>query len=136
MKLFKVLLSCFIITFCLSAFVVVAAKEVVGLVGIYLPARSGIYTTLDINPINKTDSTNQTLETIYSAHNIEGRVALCLTPTSTSCVGENNWVTVLNGQTKTLANSNQPGYFRLQLKTVNVQLFSKTEYQGYWYWKQ
>lgn len=135
MKLFKGLLTIFVVTFCLSSIIVSAATEYHWLIGVSIPKWSGKVSFPTNRAVVKSDSTKQTLKTTYTSHGVKARVQLCLNSAGTSCAGDYTWVEVPTGSTKTMTNGNQVGNFKLQLMTVYWQGGS-TEYHGEWAYQQ
>lgn len=71
MRLFKGILTIFIITFCLSSIIVSAATECHWLMGVTVP-KWGEKTAFPTNyAVNKQDSTKQTLLTTYTNHAVK-----------------------------------------------------------------
>lgn len=139
MRNIKIFLCIFLASVCIN-FVSVQGTEIHTFIAIKIPALAKKYTS-DVT-ITKQTSTKQYIYTKDSAdvvtgkkHSISARIIPCLNSSKdATCTGENAWVVATTGSKVALTNSNQPGYFKLQLKTTSTQAF-ETEYWGTWYYE-
>ena len=131
MKLFKNLLTIFIVTFCLSAAVVKGAAEYHWLINGTVPRGGGKATFPEKYAKIKVDSTKQTLKTTNTNHAVKARIQMCINSGGSGCAGEYTWVSAPTNSTKTMTNGGQPGNYKIQLTTVSWQL-GTTSYYGEW----